>query len=67
VLFTDGVTEARNPRDGFYGDERLHARLRADSGATAHEIADRLASEVVAFQDGSPRDDIAIVVAKSSR
>jgi phosphoserine phosphatase RsbU/P len=61
LFFTDGVTEARRDAE-FYDDDRLLrllAGLRHEDAAT---IADRIGAEVVAFQGGLPRDDIALVV-----
>ena len=59
VLYTDGITEGR--RDGeFYGEDRLLAAVsRAASPAS---IVEGLVTEVVDFQGGSPRDDIAVLV-----
>jgi serine phosphatase RsbU (regulator of sigma subunit) len=61
VFFTDGVTEARADRD-FYGDERLVKLLGSSPPTTAAEIAAAIETDVVAFQNGFPRDDIAVVV-----
>jgi phosphoserine phosphatase RsbU/P len=59
VAYTDGVTEAR--RDGrFYGldaAETAIARLASEQA----DVARRLVDEVVEFQRGVPRDDVAIV------
>lgn len=62
VLHTDGVTEASNPdhADRFYGDERLVRALHAQPG-TAQELVDRVLDDVLRFQDGVPRDDIALL------
>lgn len=65
ALFTDGVTEGRRA-DDFFGEIRLAGVLgeaRAESAAT---IADRLVDAVVGFQEGQPRDDIAVVILKVS-
>jgi phosphoserine phosphatase RsbU/P len=59
LLYTDGVTEARG-LDGFFGEHGLHRALTARRG-DAEPLADALLDEVVAFQAGRPRDDIAIV------
>ena len=61
LFYTDGVTEGRSGRE-FYGEERLAERLRTCRGAPAAEVADAVVDDVVAFQDGFPRDDIAVVV-----
>ena len=59
VLYTDGVTEARDA-DELYGPERL-VRAVADA-RSADDLADRLLADVDAFQHGQQRDDIAILV-----
>jgi sigma-B regulation protein RsbU (phosphoserine phosphatase) len=61
VLFTDGVTEARDADGRFYGDDRLVqvisvADRRAD--AVVHAVLD----DVLEFQHDIARDDIAVVV-----
>ena len=60
VLYTDGVTEARGSGD-FYGAERLVATIARHAGS-AESIAQGVAADALAFQDGAPRDDIAVVV-----
>jgi sigma-B regulation protein RsbU (phosphoserine phosphatase) len=68
VLFTDGVTEGRGP-DDFYGEKRLAHSLAAHAlGAQpASEVAAGLLGGVLDFQQGNPRDDIAIVVVRVPR
>jgi sigma-B regulation protein RsbU (phosphoserine phosphatase) len=61
AFYTDGVTEARRERE-FYGDDRLRDLLSASAGETAAHIAASIDSAVVDFQNGIPRDDIAVVV-----
>ncbi|MEX1271411.1 MAG: PP2C family protein-serine/threonine phosphatase, partial [Acidimicrobiia bacterium] len=58
VLFTDGVPEGRRG-DDFFGEERLR-ELLFRSGSQPH-LAQIVADTVVEFQNGLPRDDIAIV------
>jgi sigma-B regulation protein RsbU (phosphoserine phosphatase) len=63
-FFTDGVTEGRG-QAGDYGDERLAALLANLAGQPAAVIADAVVEDVVAFSEGLPRDDIAVVVLKT--
>jgi sigma-B regulation protein RsbU (phosphoserine phosphatase) len=64
LMFTDGVPEARRGRE-FFDDDRLAgllADLRQENAAT---IAQRIGDEVVDFQGGLPRDDLALVVLRT--
>jgi serine phosphatase RsbU (regulator of sigma subunit) len=63
VLYTDGVTEARNT-EGLYGPERLARAVAA--GGTADEVADRILADLDAFRHGQQRDDIAILVIEAT-
>ncbi len=60
LLFTDGVTEARNGAE-FYGDSRVEV-LAAGPHDTAGSLAGSLLADVLSFQSGQARDDIAVVV-----
>ena len=66
VLYTDGVTEARSPDGDFFGDERLHCLLRSCSGLDAAGIAARIKNVVLDFQEGYPRDDLAVLVLRAT-
>jgi serine phosphatase RsbU (regulator of sigma subunit) len=63
VLYTDGVTEARNGT-GVLGESGLRAALVRSAAGTADEIADAIQEAALDFQHGDARDDIAIVVVK---
>jgi PAS domain S-box-containing protein len=62
VLYTDGVTEARSPDGDFFGEERLRHLLSSCSGCDAETVAGRIKCVVLAFQEGYPRDDLAVLV-----
>lgn len=61
VLYTDGVTEGRSGNE-FYGEERLLGLLAASAGADAAKLAETIEADVLDFQGGIPRDDVAAVV-----
>ena len=64
VFYTDGVTEARGPVGGFFGDERLIAAATSTRG-NARTILDAIVSSVAAFTAGAEQaDDVTIVVAQ---
>jgi sigma-B regulation protein RsbU (phosphoserine phosphatase) len=65
VLFSDGVSEAMNEAEDFYGEERLLAALASMSGATAAEIVTRVLADVRAFAAGAKQsDDITVLAAR---
>ncbi|MEO0018283.1 MAG: Serine phosphatase RsbU regulator sigma subunit, partial [Verrucomicrobiota bacterium] len=64
-LYTDGVSEAFNPEDECYGNDRLLADLAGFSGCSAPAITAGLLEKVRAFVNGAPQsDDIAILTFK---
>jgi len=65
VLFSDGVTEAVNPLDEDFGEQRLAELVASMHGKSAHEIMEAVHSEVARFTQGAPpADDITVVVAR---
>ncbi len=65
VLYSDGVTEAFNPQEELYGDERLIADTAAFNGQNAQDITANLLQKVRAFANGAAQsDDIAILALK---
>jgi sigma-B regulation protein RsbU (phosphoserine phosphatase) len=63
VLFSDGVSEAMNSDDDFYGEERLLATLEAASGASPKDIVTRVLEDVRAFAAGAKQSDDITVLA----
>jgi phosphoserine phosphatase RsbU/P len=67
VLYSDGVTEAANDRDDFFGDERLAAALSvvvaADEKAALRSVVDA----VHGFAAGHPQSDDITLVALSRK
>ena len=66
VLYTDGVTEARSPDGEFFGEGRLRHLLSSCAGCDAATFARRIKGVVLDFQEGYPRDDLAVLVLRAS-
>ena len=65
VLFSDGVSEAMNTDDGFYGEDRLLAALAACDEAGPEEIVRRVLADVREFAAGAKQsDDITVLAAR---
>jgi sigma-B regulation protein RsbU (phosphoserine phosphatase) len=63
LLFTDGITEARNAAEEEYGEERLTEALRRHRHAPATAIHEALWSEVAEFTQGKGfQDDATLLV-----
>jgi PAS domain S-box-containing protein len=65
VLYTDGVTEARSPDGDFFGEGKLRHLLSSCAGCDAVTLARRIKGVVLDFQEGYPRDDLAILVLRA--
>jgi sigma-B regulation protein RsbU (phosphoserine phosphatase) len=63
VLYTDGITEARDAQGGFFDEDRLRESLIANQGQPAETIRDAILGAVDEFVGDAPQsDDIALVV-----
>ena len=62
LLFTDGVTEARNAAGDEFGEQRLQECLRSYAGRNAAELRTLILDEVTAFCDGNFDDDATLMV-----
>ncbi len=67
VLYTDGITDARNRLGEDFGEERLVSVVeRLPDRFSAEEIVQEIASEVARFTDGAEQmDDITLVALKA--
>ena len=61
ALYTDGFTEARSP-EGAFDPDLLGRALATAAGLDAEGIAEVLDREVLAFEAGRQRDDMALLV-----
>jgi sigma-B regulation protein RsbU (phosphoserine phosphatase) len=65
VLYSDGLSEARNPEDVEFGEERLTSVVSSGLGDVPQAILDRLVEAVRAFSSGCPQgDDLTAVVVR---
>jgi sigma-B regulation protein RsbU (phosphoserine phosphatase) len=63
VLYTDGITEAQDRREEFFGEKRLVATVKTHKGASAQDVQSVLMREVRAFSGDVPQyDDIAVMI-----
>jgi sigma-B regulation protein RsbU (phosphoserine phosphatase) len=63
VIYSDGVTEAENRKQEFFGKKRLGEILTAHAGESCNAIHDAIQEGVAAFTEGAPQsDDITVVV-----
>jgi len=63
VLFSDGVSEAMNVADDFYGEDRLIAVLTAEADGAVADIVKRVVADVHAFANGAKQSDDITVLA----
>ena len=66
LLYTDGVLEASNDRDEFFGEERFAGFIAAEEGLTADGFADALLTKLADWSGSASRrqqsDDITLIV-----
>jgi len=64
-LYTDGVTEAHDPDDQLFGEERLLEHLSRNAESEPRALAQSVRAAVAAFAREAPQfDDIAILVVR---
>jgi sigma-B regulation protein RsbU (phosphoserine phosphatase) len=62
VLFTDGITEARNEEDEEFGEDRLVALAAEYRACSAPAVQARLVEAVATFTGGKFQDDATLIV-----
>ena len=64
LIYTDGVTEAQNIKEEFYGEERL-LKFINDKAGKSKEIIEDIKNDIKEFSSGAPQfDDITILDVK---
>jgi sigma-B regulation protein RsbU (phosphoserine phosphatase) len=68
VLYTDGVTEAEDPKDREYGEARLVAWLQANREEPGRRLIDGVIAEVLEHCGSArPRDDMTLMCVSRAR
>jgi len=63
VIYTDGVSEASNPRNEMFEEARLRDIMEKFTGNTVEQLGDTIREGMRAFTEGAPQsDDITILV-----
>ncbi len=57
LLYTDGITEAKDGKNEEYGNDRLAAALNEVAGASAKEIEDHIIKKLYAFSGSNNLND----------
>ena len=57
VVYTDGVTEAKDTAEEFFNEDRLEAYLKEHASEPAEHLVNRLHQRVQEFAMGAPQAD----------
>ncbi len=57
LLFTDGISEAMNAADDFFGEERLGQIVQEHAHLPSDELRERILREIAAFVGDAPQHD----------
>ncbi len=64
-LYTDGITEAKNPEDKLYGESQLLSALQSAPKEDLAEMIHYIRREVTRYADGAPQsDDVTMIAIK---
>jgi len=63
VMFTDGMTDCRNPKGEPFGMERIKGTLAGFGNVPAQSSCDQLLEALINYQNGSRQDDDVTLVA----
>jgi serine phosphatase RsbU (regulator of sigma subunit) len=67
VVYSDGLTDAENPRQEMFGEKRLLDIVRRDGPAGGHTVEQSVLKAIADFTEGMPQtDDITFVVVEKS-
>jgi serine phosphatase RsbU (regulator of sigma subunit) len=65
LFFTDGITEAMNAADDFFGDARLGELIEQHADLSTEELRERVLRDITAFVGSAPQhDDMTMIFIK---
>ncbi len=65
ILYTDGITEAMNPKHDMYGEARLYLTIHKLLEKNVKEIEQGILADLQTFSSGAPQsDDVTMVLMK---
>jgi phosphoserine phosphatase RsbU/P len=64
LLYTDGITEARNAQGEFFGTERVVESVEKNSAATPQKLVDTLYTRVRKFARDQTSDDLSLLAVR---
>lgn len=64
VLYTDGITEARDSEDKEYGEDGLTACVNEHKHQSASEVLESIVEDVIRFSDAGIADDLTLMILK---
>ncbi|MGD0049685.1 MAG: SpoIIE family protein phosphatase [Bryobacteraceae bacterium] len=66
VVYSDGLTDARNPQDEMFGEQRLLRIIRQEAPSGSQALEQRFLTAIEEFTQGMPQtDDITFVVVEN--
>jgi sigma-B regulation protein RsbU (phosphoserine phosphatase) len=67
VVYSDGLTDAENPRDEMFGENRLLEIIRREGPSGSHAVEQGLLTAIQDFTEGWPQtDDVTFMVVEKN-
>ena len=67
MVYSDGLTDAENPQEEMFGEERLLEIIRQEAPSGSHALEQSFLKAIEEFTQGMPQtDDITFVVVEKS-
>ena len=67
LLYTDGMTDCRNPNGEAFSLERIHHQLGTTGGMSSQQVCDQMLNTLKDYQNGAKQDDDVTLVSIHSR